>query len=395
MAEPCYFHVDMDAFYASVEQLDHPACIGKPVIVGGSSGRGVVAACSYEARVYGVHSAMPIFQAKKLCPMGIYLPPRMNRYLEMSRFIMEILKEFAPVVQQISIDEAFLDMSGTEMLLGTPEVAASSIKEKVRSMTGLTISIGIGSSKFIAKMASAKGKPDGLYRVEKGRERDFLDSCSIGEIWGIGKKSASLLASQGITRVAQLRTFSRKALEQLFGKSAGGYYYLVSRGEDPGIFSGKPKSRSVSNELTLSADVSDPDVLRQLLFDLTHQVFFRTLQDEVIGYTAFIKIKYADFNTVSAQKKLDSPIQSAEQLFSIAQELFTMKWNHHPVRLIGAGVGSVVKRSAPMQNELFENENEKKRDLERTILTMKKSGIHLVKASSLLGKEKLRGKGKL
>ncbi len=383
MANPCYFHVDMDAFYASIEQIDNPQLKGKPVIVGGTSTRGVVSACSYEARAYGVHSAMPIFQARKLCPEGSFLPVRMSRYLEISSFIMEILRDYSPTIQQISIDEGFLDMTGTELLLGDPQSSAINLKQAVREKTGLTISIGIGSSKFIAKMASAHSKPNGLLQIHSGQEIPFLDSCTIREIWGIGKKASELLANKGITTVKQIRSFDLNTLCRFFGNSAGNYYYNACRGIDPGIFSETPKNRSISNETTLKTDESDGIILREILFDLSHQVFFRTLTEGIMGKTANIKIKYSDFTSVSSQKTFDHPIISAEQLFSSAWELFSQRWNQKPVRLIGVGMGSIENRNTPLQSELFETVYGRKHDLERVIQSMKASGMHLIKASTL------------
>jgi DNA polymerase IV len=383
VAELCYFHVDMDAFYASIEQIDNPQLMGKPVIVGGTSNRGVVSACSYEARSYGVHSAMPIFQARKLCPEGSFLPVRMSRYLDMSRFIMEILREFSPSIQQISIDEGFLDMTGTELLLGKPQIVAANLKREVHEKTGLTISIGIGSSKFIAKMASAHSKPNGLLEIFPGQEILFLDTCRIREIWGIGKKASEALANRGISSVKQLRTFNRDTLCKFFGTSAGNYYYKTCRGIDPGIFSDTPKSRSISNETTLKTDESDGSILRQILFDLSHQVFFRTLTEGIMGKTAYIKIKYADFSSTSAQKTFEHPLLSAEQLFNSAWDLFSLRWSKKPVRLVGVGIGSIENRDTPMQSELFETEYGRKHDLEKAIQTMKASGMHLIKASTL------------
>lgn len=383
MATPCYFHVDMDAFFASIEQLDNPQLKEKPVIVGGISTRGVVSACSYEARKYGVHSAMPIFQARKLCPNGFFLPVRMSRYLEMSRYIMEILRDFSPSIQQISIDEGFLDMTGTELLLGDPKFVGSCLKQEVLEKTGLTISIGIGPSKFIAKMASAHCKPNGILQVQSGQEILFLDTCKIREIWGIGKKASESLANKGITTVIQLRTFNKDSLCKFFGTSAGNYYYNASRGIDPGIFSGTPKSRSISNETTLKTDESDGNILRQILFDLSHQVFFRTLTDGIMGKTAYIKIKYADFSSVSSQKTFDQSLLSAEQLFSSVWDLFTLRWSKKPVRLVGVGIGSIENRDTPLQSELFETTYGRKHELEKVIQSMQASGMHLIKASTL------------
>jgi len=189
----------MDAFYASVEQADNPRYIGKPVIIGASPGqRGVVAACSYEARKYGVHSAMPVSQAYARCRDGVYLPVRMSRYQEVSRIIMSAFNDFTPEVTQISIDEAFLNMTGTDKLFGTPVETASKIKERIKSDTDLNISIGIAHNKFLAKLASDYKKPDGLYIVEKGKEIEFIDSLKLGDLWGLGKKTLARLENIGI-----------------------------------------------------------------------------------------------------------------------------------------------------------------------------------------------------
>ena len=252
------FHVDMDAFYASVEQNDHPEYRGKPVIIGARPGtRGVVSACSYEARKFGVHSAMPISRAYRLCPKGIYLPVRMKRYQEVSARIMELFGDFTPVVRQISVDEAFLDMTGTRRLFGDPEEAARAIKERVRTETGCTISIGIASNHYVAKMASEYGKPDGLYRVEEGREEEFLDKLRLGDLWGVGGKTLERLEELNITTVSRLREFSEGILSSMLGKAAGAYLYSAARGRNPGVFSEEPKSRSISNEITFPEDTRD------------------------------------------------------------------------------------------------------------------------------------------
>ncbi|MCI0479004.1 DNA polymerase IV, partial [Candidatus Uhrbacteria bacterium] len=213
-----FMHVDMDAFYASVEQHDNPAYQGKPVVVGALPGhRGVVSACSYEARTYGIHSAMPISEAYKLCPRAIYLPVRMERYQELSSRIMQILSRFTPDLQQMSVDEAFLDLSGTERLLGPPAQIARRIKEMVCEQTGLTISIGVAPSRYLAKLASERNKPDGLYIVEPGQEAEFVAALPLRKLWGIGKKTLGRLNSAGIHTVSGLRNHSRAELTELLG----------------------------------------------------------------------------------------------------------------------------------------------------------------------------------
>jgi DNA polymerase-4 len=275
--QPVWFHVDMDAFYASVEQRDNPEFRGKPVIVGGLGNRGVVSACSYEARVFGVHSAMPMYQAKRLCPHAQFVRGRMERYSEVSRQVVALLQTFSPVVQQISIDEAFLDMTGTERLFGKPRQAAILLKNRVKNETGLVISVGIGPTRFIAKMASDFDKPDGLCRVSPGKEIAFVDAVGLRKLWGIGDSTLNALKKHSITTVAQLREYSVEHLQRLFGEAAGSYLHKVSHGIDPGIHTGVTKSRSISTEMTFPVDVTDIDILEQNLLGMSHEVMFRAI----------------------------------------------------------------------------------------------------------------------
>ena len=241
---PVHFHVDMDAFYASVEQQDNPQYRGKPVIIGASPRqRGVVSACSYEARKYGVHSAMPISQAYRRCPAGVYLPVRMKRYQEVSKQIMALFDRFTPRVQQISVDEAFLNMTGTERLFGPPRKTAEELKEEVRGKTGLTISVGVATNKFLAKIASDLEKPDGLCIVAPGKEEQFIMDLPLKNIWGIGKKTLERLEELNITTTATLKSFSKALLVSMLGKGAGEYLFQAARGKDPGIFREDPQSR--------------------------------------------------------------------------------------------------------------------------------------------------------
>lgn len=380
-----YFHIDLDAFFASVEQSDNPGLKGKPVIVGGAdSSRGVVSACSYEARVFGVHSAMPIFKARRLCPNGYYLPVRMKRYQQVSRHIMSILEHYSPSIQQISIDEAFLDMSGTQSLLGPPKTAAETIKEDIRKDTGLTSSIGIASNRYIAKMASDRNKPDGICHVPEGSEYDFISTYSLGKLWGIGKKGIQSLHQHNIYTVDQLRTFSMSWLQRVFGESTGSFYYHIVRGDDPGIFTQETKSRSVSNEVTLEQNTSDPDELRPILHQLAHQVMFRLIKNKQIASTIGVKYKLASFKTFTVQCTPDKPIYSAEEVFNYAWSLFLKRWDQEsPIRLIGISLNSVTKRLEPLQEELFYDEYKKRREVEKTVLQLRSTGKPIMKASDL------------
>ncbi|PKL10270.1 MAG: DNA polymerase IV [Spirochaetae bacterium HGW-Spirochaetae-8] len=383
--QPVWFHVDMDAFYASVEQRDNPEFRGRPVIVGGLGNRGVVSACSYEARVFGVHSAMPMYQARRLCPQAQFVRGRMERYSEVSRQIVAILQSFSPVVQQISIDEAFLDMTGTERLFGKPRQAAILLKNRVKNETGLVISVGIGPTRFIAKMASDFDKPDGLCRVSPGKEIAFVDAVGLRKLWGIGDSTLNALARHSITTVAQLREYSVEHLQRLFGEAAGSYLHKVSHGIDPGIHTGVTKSRSISTEMTFPVDITDVDILEQNLLGMSHEVMFRAIEEQVTAPTVAIKLRFSDFSTISVQTTPTKPIYSAEQVYSLAKDLLHSRWRPlQPVRLLGVGLYNVSSAStAPEQQELFDNPFKRKRDLEKTILTLRTKGRAMQKASLL------------
>ncbi len=382
--EKILFHVDMDAFYAAVEQADNPELKGKPVIIGARPGtRGVVSACSYEARKFGVHSAMPISEAHRRCPHGVYLPVRMSRYQEISRFIMEIFKDFTPEIQQISVDEAFLDMTGTKRLFGSPEQAARNIKERVKGDTGLTISIGIAPNKLLAKLASEYDKPDGLYRVQRGNEETFIDSIALGDLWGIGKKTLARLEELNITDPPALRSIPHSSLIRLFGSAGGDYLYRIVRGEDPGILQKETKSRSISGEVTFEEDTSDTEVIKNVILDLSHQVMFRLLQGKQTGNTVFIKLRFSDFSTTTAQKSLRHPVYSADEIYEVAHSLLRKRWGGgREIRLVGVGITGVSDQSSdPQQKDLFEDPYDRSKKVEKAILSIRAKGNRIEKAS--------------
>lgn len=391
---PVYFHVDMDAFYASVEQQDNPQYRGKPVIIGASPGqRGVVSACSYEARKYGVHSAMPISQAYRRCPGGIYLPVRMKRYQEVSKHIMRLFDGYTPRVQQISVDEAFLDMTGTERLFGPPRETAIKLKEEVKEKTGLTISIGVAGNKYLAKIASDLDKPDGLYIVEPGKEEEFMLSLPLKKIWGIGEKTLERLEELNITTTETLKSFSKALLVSMLGRGAGEYLYHSVRGKDPGIFREEPQSRSVSNEITFLEDTNDRDSVLGVLLELSHQVMFRLMAEQLKARTVYIKIRFEDFTTTTAQTTLEHYLSSGEELYEVALTLLDKRWNHStPLRLIGVGASSIEEGHVPTQQELFEDQYCRQRMVESAVFDLgRKLAETPIMKASLLKKEKRRG----
>ncbi len=383
------FHVDLDAFYASVEQRDNPALTGKPIIVGAAPGhRGVVSACSYEARRFGIHSAMPISQAYRRCPQGVYLPVRMERYLEVSRDVMAILAGYTPHMQQISVDEAFLDLTGTERLFGPPAETARRLKAEVREKTGLAISVGIGPNKYIAKLATNAGKPDGCVEVSAKNAEAFLDGVPLKDLWGIGEKTLQRLTELNITAVRQLRGIPEPELARLLGAGAAGFLCAVSRGGDPGIFSEEPRSRSLSSETTFERDRKDRAGIERILLELSHQVMFRMIEDSWKSKTPTLKLRFHDFTTVSAQETLKHCVSSAEELYAVALELLSSRWNGGtPIRLIGIGFSNLSPVEAQEQLELFVDEFSKKKKVEETVFRLrnKLGDVPLTKASLMKG----------
>ncbi len=387
MANNLFFHVDMDAFYASVEQNDNPELKGKPVIISGDvEKRSVVSACSYEARKYGIHSAMPSVTARKKCPSGIFLPVRMGRYKEVSEEIMNIFETYTPSVIQISIDEAFLDISGMEKYMGKGEKIAIRLKKEIRDRTGLALSIGIAENRYLAKLASDYRKPDGLFRIYPGREIEFLDSLRLKDIWGIGEKTVSKLENLNIKTVRALREYPVTLLASMLGQGCANFIYNAVRGIDPGIFTALPRSRSISNETTFQEDIISSDLLKKQLLELSHQLMFRLMNSEYSSRTVSIKLRYDDFTTVSSQSRQESFITSGEEIYEILVHLLETKLEYdRPVRLIGASLMSLEKRGSNNQLELFENRFDKKNRVEKAVLELKKKdpSFRVIKASLL------------
>lgn len=388
-AKSVFFHVDLDAFYASVEQLDHPELMGKPVVVGASPGhRGVVAACSYEARNYGIHSAMPVSEAVRLCPHALFRPVRMSRYHEMSEKVMAIFERYSPELQQISVDEAFLNMTGTERLFGPPVDTARRLKGEVSDSLGLVISIGIGGSRYIAKLASAYGKPDGLHEVPPGTEGEFVESLELGDLWGVGGKTLRRLRDFGMTTVSELRAKEPQELYALFGKAAGDYLHAVSRGIDPGIYSGEARSHSVSNETTFARDVSQRDILESTVLELCHGVVFRLRRHGLVSKTATLKLRFSDFTTTTVRRTQSAAIASTEALYAQALSMLEEKWDgRREIRLVGVGVAHVHPEDSVRQGELFADKDEKRRRVEEAALEVnRRLGKEGLTRARLLGR---------
>ncbi len=381
-----FFHVDLDAFFASVEQLDNPQYRGHPVIVGGNSRRGVVSTCSYEARKFGVHSAMPIMQAHKLCPHGIFLNGRMQRYHEKSKEVMTIFNNFTPDVMQISIDEAFLNMTGMEMIFGEPQEAAIALKKEVKEKTGLTVSIGCASNKYIAKIASGKSKPDGLFIVPAGGESEFMKSLELKDVWGIGEKTREKLIACGLKTVTQISNESEKLLRSMLGNAGGTFLYKAVRGEVTELFSDEAKQHSISTERTFEYDICSREQIDDALFFLSNEIMYRIIDEKVKSRTVGIKIRYGNFTTVSIQETGEI-INDSHNLYERAKKIFYKKFdNKTSIRLLGVSVMNIENNSPEAQLELFcSKEKLKKRKIEETIYTLtKKQGKNILKPARLL-----------
>jgi DNA polymerase-4 len=364
-----FLHADLDAFYASVEQLDNAAYRGKPVIVGGLPGdrRAVVSTASYEARKYGVHSAMPIARAYELCPRGIFLRGNMKRYREKSCEVMNIFSEFTPDVRQISIDEAFLDITGTERLFGPPAVLARKLKSAVHERTGLSVSAGLASNKYVAKIASGMSKPDGCFIVEKGGEENFMRSLPVDKIWGAGRKAQEKFGKYGYKTCDDIYRVSEQRLRSIFGKAFGSFLYRAVRGQEAASFDDLRGSRSMSAEHTFDYDIYDEFAIETAIMKICNKLMYRLLDCRWQSRTVFVKIRYEDFLTESAQETSERAVGTMNDLFERVCALFHRKYKRgRGIRLIGAGLMN-LETAGLSPGELFDFEDERKKKLEKCI----------------------------
>jgi len=355
-------HFDMDAFYASVEVLDNPALQGKPVIVGGGSLRGVVSAASYEARRYGVHSAMPIITARRRCPDGIFLPVRMRRYQQISGQIMAIFRQVTPLVEPLSVDEAFLDVTASQTLYGPAPRIAADLKQRIRDDTGLTGSAGVATSKLIAKIASDLEKPDGLVIVPPGEEERFLEMLPIGKLWGVGKVTRQELLHLGIRTIGDLRRLALPFLERKFGK-LGNHLYLTSRGIDDREVETERETKSVGNEETFERDLLDGAEIKREILALCNHVAARLRKYGLQGKTVTLKVKYHNFKQITRSLTLRQATDDQKILYDTACGLLQKtKAGSTPIRLLGistahfdeapaAQLGLFEDRKAPARQE--------------------------------------------
>ncbi len=359
-------HIDMDAFYCSVEERDDPSLVGKPVIVGGTAeGRGVVAAANYEARKYGVHSAMASARANRLCPHAVVIRPRIGYYSEVSQQIREIFEEFTPIIEPLSLDEAFLDATGSESLFGPSAEIGRMIKERIRAELRLVASVGVAPNKFLAKIASDVRKPDAFVVVKADQIQAFLDPLPVGRIWGVGKVTGRAFAKLGITMIGQLRNLSLDSLNELFGAS-GEHYWNLARGIDHRPVVPDREAKSISHETTFAEDIADMDVLRAWLVDLVEQVARRLRHHDLRGRTVDIKVRFADFTTISRSLTLAESTHATQELLDAGLELLNNRLppRHLPVRLLGFGVNHLDGSGRTQQHLFDQSDRERRRELD-------------------------------
>ncbi|TDQ03553.1 MULTISPECIES: DNA polymerase IV [unclassified Leifsonia] len=337
-SESAILHVDMDAFFASVELLERPDARGKPAIVGHAGGRGVVTSATYEARRYGVRSAMPMSQALRLCPNAIILPPHYDRYTEYSAKVMDIFREVTPLVEPLSIDEAFLDVSGARRLLGSPRRIAELIRSRVQEETGLTCSVGVAATKFMAKLASGRAKPDGLLVIPRSETLAFLRPLPVGALWGVGASTQASLERMGLLTVGDLADAPLHVLQKAVGDASGRKLHELANGRDDRGIVTESREKSIGHENTFDTDVGDLDVLRREFLRLSGRVGERLRKHAMIARTVSIKVRFSDFRTITRSRTLAEPTNVGRRLFEEAWDVFgalNLDVRQTPLRLIG------------------------------------------------------------
>ncbi|MFY1595225.1 DNA polymerase IV [Micromonospora sp. WMMD737] len=343
-------HVDMDAFFASVEVRRRPELRGRPVVVGGTGPRGVVSSASYEARRYGVRSAMPTARARALCPHAVYLPPDFTQYSAASAAVMQIFRDVTPLVEPLSLDEAFLDVAGARRLFGPPAAIARRIRERVAGEQGLSCSVGVGPSKFVAKLGSTRAKPDGLLVVPATRVLDFLHPLPVSALWGVGERSTETLRRLGLATIGDLAEAPVGMLRKALGEASAAHLHELAWGRDPRRVTPEQAEKSIGAEVTFDVDVTDPLEIRRALLALAEKVGIRLRRAGQVGRTVSLKVRLTDFRTVSRSRTAGVPTDVAREIFDTVWALYTALDPGEPVRLVGVRVeGLAAARETPRQ----------------------------------------------
>lgn len=343
-------HVDIDAFFVEVERLRRPDLVGRPVLIGGDGPRSVVAAASYEARAAGAHSAMPMGQARRLCAGAVVVPPDHREYRRLSELVMAVLESFTPRCEPISVDEAFLDIGGLRRSYAEPREVGEAIRTAIRDGVGLPASVGLATSKFVAKMASRAAKPDGLVVVAAGGEIEFLHPHPVRALWGVGEVTLARLEELGIETVGDLAAFPRDTLVRRLGASAGGSLWDLASGVDARVVEAPPTARSVSVEETYPADLVDDDSIDRAMLDLADRLASRLRRQGLLASTVQVKVRFSDFTTLTRAHTLERPTATSRGLLAEGRRLLDgVAGKGAAVRLLGIGAASVVPSDAPRQ----------------------------------------------
>ncbi|MFF1572847.1 DNA polymerase IV [Leifsonia sp. NPDC058292] len=359
-------HVDMDAFFAAVELLDHPEARGKPAIVGHPGPRSVVTSATYEARRFGVRSAMPVAQALRLCPQAIILPPHMHKYREYSQKVMQIFSEVTPLVEPLSIDEAFLDVAGARRLLGSPRRIAELVRARVFDETGLTCSVGAASTKFVAKLASGRAKPDGLLVIPESETLAYLRPLPVGALWGVGASTQASLERMGLRTVADLADTPLHVLQRAVGEASGRKLHELANGRDSRSVTVSTREKSVGHEVTFESDVDDPDRLRRELLRLSNQVGARLRANGLIGRTVALKLRFSDFRTIARSRTLAEPTNVGRRIFEEVWQVYEgLDLGRTPIRLIGVRLEQLTESGG--DSLALWDQDEEWRETERTL----------------------------
>jgi DNA polymerase-4 len=359
-------HVDMDAFYASVELRDRPALVGTPVVVAGGGNRGVVLSATYEARRFGVHSAMPTSRARRLCPAATFLEPHHHEYSNVSKNVMAIFCSITPEVEPLSLDEAFLDVSGSTRRLGTPTEIGELIRTRVQDEQGITCSVGIASTKFVAKLSSGLCKPDGLLVVPVDEVIDFLHPLQIGALWGVGDKTEETLTRLGLRTVADLAHTPVSTLERALGPAAGRHLWELAWGRDERVVVPDAAEKSISRDRTFDVDVDDPEIIRRELLRLSQSVASQLRHSDLAARTVSVKIRFADFSTISRSRTLAHPTDIAHDVYSTAVALYeALGLDRARLRLVGVKAEGLMDGSRIARQLTFDEQPEAWRRAER------------------------------
>ncbi len=379
-------HVDMDAFFASVELLDHPELVGKPVIVGHRSARSIVTAATYEARKFGVNSALPMSIALRRCPDAIILEPHFERYQHYSSMVMQIFDEVTPLVERLGIDEAFLDVAGARTVFGSPLQVAQLIRARVRAETGLVCSVGAASTKFVAKLASGLSKPDGLLVVPADEAVGLLHPLPIAKLWGVGGKTEEVLRGRGLHTIGDVARASRETLLRAVGEAGAERLHDLAWGIDPRRVHTRAEEKSVGHEMTFETDITDPSVVRTELLRMSNMVAVRLRKASMMGRTVVLKLRFSDFTTITRSRTITEPTDLGRRIYEEVCEIYeALGRQDAPIRLVGVRAEQLLDASA-VQFGLWD-ESEGWREAEDVMdAASAKFGRGAVKPARLLGR---------